>query len=58
MKFLVAPELMSAVVLTVCCPTSSLIGKWRVHSLEEATSTWEAVGEGNVKVTSPFKNPE
>ena len=58
MKFPVAPESMSAVVSTVCCPISSLIGKQRVYSLGEATSTWKAVGEGNVKMTSPFKNPE
>ena len=51
---------MRAVVLTVCCPTStsSLIGKQRVCSLGEATSTWEVVGEGNVEMTSPFKNPK
>ena len=39
MKFPVAPESMRAVVSTVCCPTSSLIGKRRVRSLGEATST-------------------
>ena len=58
MKFPVAPESMRAVVLTVCCPMSSLTGKWRVRSLGEATSTWEVVGEGNIEVASPFKNPE
>ena len=37
MKFPMALELMRAVVSTVCCPTSSLIGKRRVRSLGEAT---------------------
>ena len=58
MKFPVAPELIRAVVSTVCIPTSSLIGKRRVRSLGEATSTWEIVGEGNVEMASPFKNPK
>ena len=58
MKFPVALESMRAVVLTVCCPTSSLIGQWRVHSLEEAMNIWEVVGEGNIEMASPFKNPE
>ena len=39
MKFLVVPESTRAVVLTVWVPTSSLIGKRRVCSLGEATST-------------------
>ena len=34
------------------------MGKQRVRSLEGATSTWDVVGEGNVEVASPFKNPE
>ena len=58
MKFPVALESIRVVVLMVCCPTSSLIGKQRVHSLGEATSTWEVVEEGNIEVTSLFKNPE
>ena len=33
MKLPVAPESMRAVVSTICFPTSSLIGKRRVHSL-------------------------
>ena len=57
MKFPVAPESTRAVVSTVWIPTSSLIGKRRVHSLGEATSTWGIVGEGNVEMASPFKNP-
>ena len=56
MKFPVAPESTKAVVLTVWIPTSSLMGKQSVRSLGEATSTW-VVGEGNIKVTSPFENP-
>ena len=52
------PELIRAVVSMVCVPTSSMIGKQRVHSFGEATSTWEVVEEGNVEVASPFKNPE
>ena len=39
MKFPVAPESTRVVVLTVWVPTSSLMGKQRVHSLGEATST-------------------
>ena len=39
MKFPVAPESTRAVVSTVWVPTSSLIGKRRVRSLGEATST-------------------
>ena len=39
MKFPVAPESIRVVVSTVWIPTSSLIGKRRVHSLGEATST-------------------
>ena len=38
-KFPVAPESMRAEVSTVWIPTSSLMGKQRVHSLEGATST-------------------
>ena len=57
MKFPVALESTRAVVSMVWVPTSSLIGKRSVRSLGEATSTW-VVGEGNVKMASPFKNPE
>ena len=57
MKFLVAPESTRAVVSTVWVPTSSLIGKRSVHSLGEATSTC-VVGEGNIEMASPSKNPE
>ena len=39
-KLVVAPESMRAEVSTVWVPTSSLIGKRRVHSLEGATSTY------------------
>ena len=39
MKFPVAPKSTRAVVSTVWIPTSSLIGKRRVRSLGEATST-------------------
>ena len=39
MKFPVAPESMRAEVSTIWVPTSSLMGKWRVHSLGGATST-------------------
>ena len=39
MKFLVTPESMRAEVSTIWVPTSSLIGKRRVRSLEGATST-------------------
>ena len=56
MKFAVALESMRAVVLTVCCLTSSLIGKQIVCLLGEATSTWRVVGEGNIEMTSLFKN--
>ena len=58
MTFPIAPESTRAEVSTVWVPTSSLTGKRRVRSLEGATSTLEVIGEGNVEVTSPFKNPE
>ena len=56
-KFPVAPELIKVVVSMVCFPMSSLTGKRRVLSLSEATSTWDRDWEGNVEVTSHFKNP-
>ena len=58
MKFLVALESITAVVSTVSVPTSSLIGKRRIRLFGEATSIWKVVGEGNVEMASPFKNPE
>ena len=56
-KFPVALELIKAVVLTVYFPMSNLTGKQRVLSLSEATSTWDKNWEGNIEVTSHFKNP-
>ena len=56
-KFPVAPESINVVVSTICFLMSNLIGKRRVFSLSEATSTWNKDWEGNVKVTSHFKNP-
>ena len=57
MKFPVAPQLMRAVVLTICVPLTSLIGRQMVHSFGKATSTWDKSWEGDVKATSRIKNP-
>ena len=56
-KFPVAPESIRAGVLMICLPRSNLTGKQRVLSLSEATSTCDRDWEGNVEVTSHFKNP-
>ena len=57
MKFLVAPQSMRAVVLTIWIPAASLIGRRIVHSLGRATSTWERSWEEDVEVTFHIKNP-
>ena len=57
MKLPITPESMRAVVSTICFPTSSFIGKRRVRSLSGATSTWARFWEGNIEVSSLFKNP-
>ena len=57
MKFPVAPESMSAEVLTVLFIPCSEIGKVIDLLLGFATSTRSRVREGDVKASSLFKNP-
>ena len=57
MKFPVAPQLMRAVVSTICVPVASLMGRRMVHSFGRATSTWDKLWEGDVEATSLIKNP-
>ena len=52
MKFLVVPQSMRAVVLMICVPMASLIGRQMVRSLDKATNTWDMLWEEDVKVTS------
>ena len=55
-KFPIAPELMRAVVSTVCFSPCSLIGRRMVLLLVGATSTCLEGKEG-VETTPLFKNP-
>ena len=57
MKFPVAPQLMRAVVSTICVPVASMIGRRMVHSFGKATSTWDKSWEEDVEATSNIKNP-
>ena len=57
MKFLVAPQSMRAVVLTICVPVASLMGRQIVCSFGKATNTWDKSWEEDVEVTSWIKNP-
>ena len=57
MKFLVAPESMRAVVLTVCLIPCREIGRRRVLFSCDATSTWFNAKEGDIMAASLFKNP-
>ena len=57
MKFLVAPESMSVVVLTVLFFPCSETGKLIVLLLGDATSTQLIEWEEDIKATSLFKNP-
>ena len=52
MKFLVVPQSMRAVVLMICVPMASLIGRQMVRSLDKATNTWDMLWEEDVEVTS------
>ena len=52
MKFPVAPQSMRAVVLTICVPVTSLMGRRMVHSFGRATSTWDKSWEGDIGATS------
>ena len=52
MKFPVVLQLMRAVVLTICVPVASLIGRRMVRSFGRATSTWNKSWEDDVKTTS------
>ena len=52
MKFLVAPQSMRAVVLTICVPVASLIGRRIVRSFGKATNTWDKSWEEDVETTS------
>ena len=56
-KFPVALQSMRAVVLTICVPVASLIGRQIVCSFGKATNTWDKSWEEDVKVTSRIKNP-
>ena len=57
MKFPVAPESMSVVVLTVLFFPCSEMGKLIILLLGDATSTQLIEWEEDVKTTSLFKNP-
>ena len=57
MKFLVAPESMSAVVSMFLFFPCSRMGKWMVQLLGEVTSTQFIEWEEDIEVTSLFKNP-
>ena len=52
MKFPVVPQLMRAMVLMICGPVASLIGRRMVHSFGRATSTWDKSWEEDIKATS------
>ena len=56
-KFPVAPELMRAVVLTVCFSPCSMIGRRIVLLFHGATSTLSMLREEDVKAASLLKNP-
>ena len=57
MKFMVAPESMSAVVLTVMFFPCSEMGKLMSLLLGDTTSTQLIKWEEDIKATSLFKNP-
>ena len=52
MKFPVAPQSIRAVVLTICIPVASLMGRQMAHLFDKATSTWDKSWEGDVVATS------
>ena len=51
-KFLVAPQLIRAVVLMIWVPVASLIGRQIVHSFGKATSTCDKSWEEDIDATS------
>ena len=57
MMFPVVPQSMRAVVLTICVPVTSLMGRQMVHSFGRATGTWDKLWEEDVEATSQIKNP-
>ena len=57
MKFPVVPQLIRAVVSTICVPVASLIGRRMVCSFGRATSTWDTLWKEDVEATSQIKNP-
>ena len=56
-KFPVAPQLMRAVVSTICVPLDSLMGIHMVLSLGRAVITWFTIWEEYVKGSFRAKNP-
>ena len=57
MKFPMAPELMRAVVSTVCLIPCREIGRQRVLFFRDATNTWFDAREEDVVAAPFFKNP-
>ena len=57
MKFPVMLQSTRAVVLTICVPVASLIGRQIVRSFGKATSTWDKSWEKDIEATSRIKNP-
>ena len=57
-KFLVAPQLTRAVVLTICVPLDSLMGMHKVLSLGRAVITWFTIWEEYINGSSQAKNPQ
>ena len=57
MKFPVAPQSMRVVVLMICVPLTSLMGRRMVCSFGRATSTWDKSWEDDVEANSRIKNP-
>ena len=56
MKFPMAPQSIRVVVLMICVPVASLIGRRTVRSFGRATSTWDKSWEDNIETTSQIKN--
>ena len=52
MKFPVALQSMRVVVLTICVPITSLIGRRMVRSFGRATSKWDKSWEDDIKTNS------
>ena len=58
MKFLVAPQSMRVVVLTICVPLDSLMRIHMVLSFGRAVVTWFTIWEEYVNGSSQAKNPQ